>query len=189
MTKAATILWRRAESPGHESARLSSDGDGWVLAGTAVFAHQGEPCRLDYRITCDHGFQTRTAVVNGWVGEREVDITIEADGAGGWRLNGAECSQVEGCVDVDLNFSPSTNLLPIRRLRLAVGDEAEVRAAWLRFPGFALEPLPQRYRRTGQLAYRYESAGGAFVRDLTVDGAGFVVSYPGFFEGSLSGGG
>jgi hypothetical protein len=99
-----------------------------------------------------------------------------------WRLNGAACPQVEGCVDVDLNFSPSTNLLPIRRLRLDVGQEAEVRAAWLRFPGFALEPLEQRYVRTSADGYRYESAGGAFVRDLTVNGDGFVTRYPGFFE-------
>jgi hypothetical protein len=85
-------------------------------------------------------------------------------------------------VDLDLNFSPSTNLLPIRRLRLDVGQEAAVRAAWLRFPGFTLEPLEQRYRRTADDAYRYESAGGAFVRDLTVNDEGFVVRYPGLWE-------
>ena len=89
---------------------------------------------------------------------------------------------MEGCIDVDLNFSPSTNLLPIRRLGLAVGEEAEVRAAWLRFPSFTLEPLPQLYRRLSDDTWRYESAGGAFVRDLTVNGDGFVDRYPGFFE-------
>lgn len=31
--------------------------------------------------------------------------------------------------DLDLNFSPSTNLIPLRRLGLAVGAEAPVRAA------------------------------------------------------------
>lgn len=153
-----------------------------MLAGTAVFAHAGEPCRLDYRITCDHGFRTRTTVVNGWVGDHDVDLIIEADGAGGWRLNGAECPQVEGCVDVDLNFSPSTNLLPIRRLGLAVGEEAEVRAAWLRFPDFVMEPLLQVYRRTGDRAYHYESGGGEFVSELEVDEAGFVIRYGGLFE-------
>jgi hypothetical protein len=178
----ATILWRRVDVPGHESARVSRCGDGWILAGTAVFAHEGRPCRLDYRITCDAAWRTRNAVVRGWVGGDDIDVTIEADESARWRLNGAECPQVDGCVDVDLTFSPSTNLLPIRRLGLAVGGEAEVRAAWLRFPGFTLEPLPQVYRRLSGSAYRYESAGGTFVRELAVDAAGFVVSYPGFFE-------
>jgi hypothetical protein len=153
-----------------------------MLAGTAVFAREGAPCRLDYRIACDEAWRTQSAAVGGWVGDRDVDVRIEVDAAGRWRLNGSECPQVEGCIDVDLNFSPSTNLLPIRRLSLDVGAEAEVRAAWLRFPGFTLEPLAQLYRRTGEGVYRYQSAGGEFVRELTVAGAGFVTSYPGFFE-------
>jgi hypothetical protein len=40
--------------------------------------------------------------------------------------NGAAVSAVEGCIDIDLKYSPSTNLLPIRRLNLAIGESAEV---------------------------------------------------------------
>jgi hypothetical protein len=109
-------------------------------------------------------------------------VKVEADGSHRWRLNGAETAAVEGCIDVDLNFSPSTNLLPIRRLDLAVGQSAEVRAAWLRFPSFNLEPLQQSYRRIDETAYRYESAGGTFVRDLQVAESGLVLQYPGFWE-------
>jgi hypothetical protein len=169
--------------PGHESARLElSDGAG-KLVGAAVFTdNEDRLSRLYYQVACDAAWRTTGARVAGWVGDDAVEVAIEADGAGRWRLNGRECPQVEGCVDLDLNFSPSTNLLPIRRLGLEVGEEAEVRAAWLRFPGFTLEPLEQRYRRTGEHAWRYESAGGAFVRDLTVNDSGFVVSYPGLWE-------
>lgn len=182
MTEPATILWRRVDTAGHDSARLAPHGDGWLLAGTAVFAHEGRPCRLGYRVGCDAAWRTCSAQVEGWIGGEEVDISIEVDLSGRWKLNGELQPQVQGCVDVDLNFSPSTNLLPIRRLSLDIGAEADVRAAWLRFPGFTLEPLPQRYHRAGDRTYRYESAGGAFVRDLTVDAAGFVTHYPGFFH-------
>lgn len=181
MSDTATILWRRVDRPGHESARLGRAKDGWVVEGAAVFVHEGQPCRLDYRIFCDAAWRTRVADVAGWVGERAIDVRIEAE-SGRWRLNGEACPQVEGCIDVDLNFSPSTNLLPIRRLDLAVGGEAEVRAAWLRFPSFELEPLPQVYRRLADDIYRYESGGGSFVRELTVDAAGFVARYPDLFE-------
>lgn len=181
MGEAAAILWRRVDRPGHESARVAPQGSGWMLAGGAVFEHDGQPCRLDYRIACDEEWRTRLATVTGWVGGDTIDVAIEVD-EGRWRLNGAECPQVEGCIDLDLNFSPSTNLLPVRRLRLAPGDEAEVRAAWLRFPSFTFEPLPQVYRRLNEDVYRYESGGGAFVRELEVNEAGFVARYPGFFE-------
>jgi hypothetical protein len=107
-----------------------------------------------------------------------IGVQIVIDSARRWWLNGKECAAVAGCSDLDLNFSPSTNLLPIRRLNLAVGQEASVRAAWLRFPSFKLEPLEQIYRRTGPSVYRYESAGGKFVTDLEVDEAGFVTDYP-----------
>ncbi|HEX5717576.1 MAG TPA: putative glycolipid-binding domain-containing protein [Thermoanaerobaculia bacterium] len=171
------ILWRRLDTPGHESARLIDRS----LSGTAVFLHEGQPCRLEYLLTCDADWRTVSGKVSGWVGERTIDVECSAE-AGRWRLNGAECPQVEGCIDLDLNFSPSTNLLPIRRLNLAVGREAPVRAAWLRFPSFALEPLEQVYRRIDEGTYRYESAGGRFVRELAVNDAGFVTLYPGLWE-------
>jgi len=183
---ARSILWRRLDTPGHEAARLSFHDGSWLLAGTAVFAHEGRPCRLEYRVACDPAWRTTGGRVAGWVGDEEITLDIVVEEAGRWRLNGAECPEVAGCIDLDLNFSPSTNLLPIRRLGLAVGQEAEVRAAWLRFPSFTFEPLDQVYRRVAEAAYRYESAGGAFVRELAADADGFVTDYPGFWarEGS-----
>lgn len=171
------ILWRRLDLPGHECARLA----GRNLSGTAVFLHERHPCRLDYLVVCDANWRTLSGKVSGWVGGREIEVECSVE-SGRWRLNGAKCPQVEGCIDLDLNFSPSTNLLPIRRLNLAVGQEAPVRAAWLRFPSFALEPLEQVYRRLDEKTYRYESAGGSFVRELAVDAAGFVTLYPGLWE-------
>jgi len=175
-----TILWRRLDRPGHESARLCSTGAGWRLVGAAVFPHEGRACRLDYAVTCDAAWRTVAGQVTGWVGPRLVEIALAVDSAQRWRLNGADCAEVAGCVDLDLNWSPSTNVLPIRRLGLAVGQAGDVRAAWLRFPSFALEPLDQVYRRTAEASYRYESAGGQFVADLEVNAAGLVTHYPGF---------
>lgn len=105
---------------------------------------------------------------------------------GNWWLNEAEQPEVAGCTDIDLNFSPSTNLLPIRRLGLEVGEAAEVQAAWLRFPSFQLEPLPQQYRRLDENTYRYESAGGQFVAELKVSPSGLVIDYPGIWQAEAS---
>jgi hypothetical protein len=177
-----TILWRRLDQPGHEAARLSFHAPEWRLTGSAVFAHERQPCRLDYRITCDVAWQTVSARVSGWVGPQAIEVELVVDPARRWWANGTEQPGVAGCIDLDLNFSPSTNLLPIRRLELAVGQGAEVTAAWLRFPSFALEPLQQRYQRIATDLYRYESGGGTFVRELSVNPAGFIVTYPGFWE-------
>ncbi len=101
-------------------------------------------------------------------------------------MSDVEQPQVAGCIDIDLNFSPSTNLLPIRRLGLAVGEAGEVNAAWLRFPSFKLERLSQQYRRPDENIYRYESAGGQFVAELKVNSFGFVIEYPNLWQTEAS---
>lgn len=181
-----SILWRSFVFPGHESCRLFFRDSEWRLRGTAVFSHEQRPCRLDYQIICDEAWQTLSARVEGWLDTTSIDIWIKTDPNGGWWLNEAEQPDVADCTDIDLNFSPSTNLLPIRRLGLAVGEVAEVKAAWLRFPSFKVEPLPQLYRRLDENTYRYESAGGQFVAELKVNSSGFVIEYPGIWQAEVS---
>ena len=174
-------VWKRHDIPGHEACRVIQLADSWRLVGTAVLLYQNEPCSLSYQIDCDVKWVTRSAMVNGWLDDQTIDVRVVHDGNGGWQLNQHNCEVVAGCVDVDLNFSPSTNLLPIRRLNLAIGTSAQVQAAWLRFPGFDLEPLEQSYTRLDQNLYCYESAGGRFVAELTVDEGGLVVDYGKFW--------
>lgn len=177
-----SILWRRLDRPGHESARLLSRDQAWHLDGAAVFAFDNLPCRLDYEIVCDSRWQTAYARISGWVGLEAVAIDILVDAALHWTMNGLEIPAVSGCLDMDLNFSPVTNLIPIRRLDLEIGQAADVKAAWLRFPELTLEPLEQVYRRVGPAAYRYESANGSFTADLAVNTAGLVTLYPDFWQ-------
>lgn len=176
-----SIIWRGIYFPGHEACRLYSRNNEWWLEGSAVFSNDQRPCRLSYIIACDLRWNTLRGSVSGWVGDQDVNIELSLDEFHHWRLNGREASAVDGCVDLDLNFSPVTNLLPIRRLNLRIGEEAEVKAAWLRFPSFELEPLVQVYTRLDEFRYRYSSSGGEFVRDLTVNEVGFVTDYPGFW--------
>ena len=174
-------LWRRLDLPGHEIARLARRDHGWELSGTALFTDGQEPCRLDYAVACDARWHTRSAVVAGLIGPRAVSVRVEVE-EGRWRADDEEQPAVAGCIDIDLGFSPSTNLLPLRRLSLAVGAHADVRAAWLPFPSLVLQPLDQVYRREDTHSYRYQSRGGRFERLLRIDAEGFVVSYPGIWE-------
>ena len=180
-----SILWRGFFLPGHESCQVFSQDASWQIEGTAVFSHEQQPCRLSYHIVCDATWQTLSAQIEGWLGTKVIDIQIKTDSNHHWWLNEVVQPDVQGCTDIDLNFSPSTNLIPIRRLNLSVGDSAEVKAAWLRFPSFKLEPLPQRYHLLDENTYRYESAGGQFVADLKVNQAGFVLDYPEIWQAEV----
>ena len=180
-----SILWRAINPPGLEVCRLYSRDSDWHLEGTALFLHDHQPCQLTYLIVCDARWNTLSARVGGWLGSATIDIELSVDANHEWHLNGGEHPAVAGCIDLDLTFSPSTNLLPIRRLNLGIGQEAEVRAAWLRFPSFDLETLSQVYRRIDESTFRYESNGGEFVVDLEVNALGFVTNYPGFWHEEL----
>jgi hypothetical protein len=175
------IFWRRLDIPGHEIGKLQPVDNGWELSGTALLSFQQNPSKLDYIIKCDVKWHTNAARINGSIAKKEIDITVRVDHDQKWYLNEVESPAVAGCIDIDLGFSPSTNLLPIRRLSLEVGQEAEVKAAWLPFPSLTFELLPQIYKRTGEHTYKYESRGGAFTRFLEVNRSGFVTDYPGIW--------
>jgi uncharacterized protein len=176
-----SILWRRLDSPGHDAATLSAIAGGWRLEGVAAFLEAGDPCQLSYQVVLDQLWQTRTAEVHGRLGATPIDLQIATDARHEWRLNGREVRALAGCVDVDLAFTPATNLLPIRRLDLPVGASARVVAAWLPFPDLDLRPLDQVYRRSAPEVYEYSSSGGTFQATLSVSPVGFVTHYSGLW--------
>jgi uncharacterized protein len=181
MSEIESIIWRRLDVPGHEWAQATADETESRLYGTAIFVYEGKPCCLEYLIECDASGETVSVEIVGEAGEDIVEIEISVDGDGRWTMDGQAIPDVEGCIDIDLNFSPVTNTLPIRRLDLAVGESREVSAAWLRFPDFRLEKLIQTYTRLDENTYRYESAGGAFTRDVIVNAFGLVTEYPDYW--------
>lgn len=177
LKRSSSIVWRRTDKAGHEFANLAERDDGARLTGVAVLSERGAPCRVRYLIECDAEWRTTSCVLTGQIGDKAVEIEIKRDGET-WTANGVEISAVAGCEDVDLGFSPATNLLPIRRLGLKVGQSASVRAAWVHFPELKVQLLEQKYTRLAEDKYRYESGGGSFRRELKVDDKGFVLEYP-----------
>jgi hypothetical protein len=181
MHEPVRIRWRRLDTPGVDDATLAADGDGWSLSGLATVSDSGRACRLEYDVQCDASWHSRRCTVRGTLGTEQVALLIARGEAGRWTVDGQALAAIDGCEDVDLAFTPATNLLPIRRLQLAIGHRAQVRAAWVRFPRFDVEVLEQHYTRLADDRYLYESAGGAFRRELRVDEHGLVLEYPGLW--------
>ncbi len=179
---AAFVLWRRLDAPGHDACRLERHAAGWQIDGAAVFREDGMPARLDYRVRCDFEWMTQHGHVCGWLGAQSVEFTIVRTPAGVWTLNGAVVQGLESCADLDLGFTPATNVLPIRRLALAEGQAGQAPAAWLHVSTGTLEVLPQRYERRAEATYWYEAPRFTYAALLEVTPAGFVRRYPGLWE-------
>jgi hypothetical protein len=174
------VFWRRLDAAGHDMAWVERQQDGAQLHGMAVFRDEEAPCALRYCVTCDAGWRTTGARVDGWRGEHAVELLIRRLPDGSWRLNDRVCPAADGCIDLDLSFTPATNLLPLRRLGLDLGAAAEVRAAWLAWPEASLAMLPQRYLRRTADRYAYEAdvpGSGRFAAGLRVAAEGWVLDY------------
>jgi uncharacterized protein len=147
----------------------------------AVFHDEAGPTALHYVIRCDSEWQTTDATINGWSGTRIVALQVQRTNAGSWTLNGVPCPAVAGCIDLDLGFTPATNLVPLRRLDLTVKQSAGVRSAWLEWPpGTELTPLVQRYTRRSITEYDYEAdlpGAEKFAGALRVEPGGWVLDY------------
>jgi uncharacterized protein len=177
-----SLLWTRRDQISLEYFQLHQASDDIRLSGTVLTSHDGEPLRVEYSVHCDPAWVTRSVRIALTRGSASRELTLIADDHRRWWSEGKELAAVAGCIDADISISPSTNTLPVRRLSLAPGDARDVVAAWIRFPELTVEPLPQRYARTGDFLYRYASAGGAFTADIEVDDLGLVVRYPPLWE-------
>jgi hypothetical protein len=173
------ILWQRLDMPGLEWCEIRRTANGTRVGGVVLVASTGTPYRIEYSIEIDPAGRTRVVVIRP-TGTAKGALELRTDEGGRWLENGAAAPTLDGCIDVDLGFTPMTNSLPIWRLGLVPGETREIRAAWVRFPEFTVEMLRQTYERTSASTYVYRSDG--FEARLVVDANGIVEEYGSYWR-------
>jgi len=174
-------LFRRQDTPGHDACRLILHEAERRIEGAAVFTWRGMPTHLTYEAVAREDWRTRYGRVRGWLGAHSIDVTIELQASGDWLLDGALAPGLKGCLDVDLGFTPATNLLQLRRIGLKIGEKAEVPVAWWDLDSRELSLVQQSYERRAEQAYWYESPRFGYAAMLEVAPSGFVLEYPGLW--------
>jgi uncharacterized protein len=181
MTIVASALWRRLDAPGHEACWLEQGSAGWRLEGTTVFRHETGPASLVYSVDCGVGWGTLSGQIRGRLGERRIDYAIARRGMV-WMVNDIPIPGLEHLVDLDLGFTPATNLLPLRRVPMKRGETVRLPAAWFDVEAGTLTELPQTYQRRSELAFWYEARSVGYKGLLELAPNGFVRRYPGLWE-------
>jgi uncharacterized protein len=182
-----SAAWRHVEArDGFESVFFTQfvapDAAGARIEGRTCGLEAGEVWDIGYVLDVDDQWRTQRARVRSrWVGGT-AETVIESVGSGRWTVDGAAAPALDGLADVDLESSACTNLLPVRRLGLGVGEAADAPAVYVRAPALQVERLDQSYRRladdgTGE---RYAYLAARFDADfvLPYDAAGLVLDYP-----------
>ncbi|TQK18782.1 hypothetical protein FBY40_1271 [Microbacterium sp. SLBN-154] len=172
-TSMTHITWQGLEAASTETCTVQFDDSGMTAVG--VVDIDGD--RLEYRVVADASGQFRTADLA--VGGRTLSLSF-SDGR--WLVNGEHRGDLAGATEIDIQATPLTNTLPIRRLGLAVGESADIDTAWIAVPALTVVRDPQRYTRLDERQWLYESRDSDFRAILTVDDEGLVLDYPGLFR-------
>ena len=170
------ILWERKDTHSVEYFELISKGDRFTLKGGLVLLLDGLPAQISYTIECNNGWRTRSAEIHQQRAGETKQLSLKINDEQVWQTDQGKIAFANGFFDVDLEITPATNTLPIRRLDLKPGESREVSAVWIRFPSLTPEPLRQRYTRISERAYQYESLTG-YSAQLEVDDFGLVIHY------------
>jgi uncharacterized protein len=174
------MFWQRLDAPGSEYCTLDTSATGWLFDSTVLLALNDTPMHMRYHIACDDTWQTRAVEISSRDGTEDRTLRLTVDAEQRWWIDSSERADLRGCVDVDLTVTPATNTLPIRRLSLSIGAEAEIAAAWLNFPDLTITRSVQHYTRLTAQRYRYES--GTYRTEIDVDDFGLVTHYPDGWE-------
>lgn len=176
-----TIRWSAWEGceAGVEHLDVRPADGGLDMSGIVVGAKDQARFGLTYRIKLDATWHTREARLRTTSGHI---LHLESDGQGHWQVDGAVRLDLEGCIDIDIQATPLTNTLPIRRLDLKPGKSLDLRLCYIDVPELTVSVAEHRYTALGPSLYRFESLRDGFTADLPVDEDGFVRDYPGLFR-------
>jgi uncharacterized protein len=170
-----TARWRTWDHEHLETLTLRWENEGWTATGEV-----GREA-ITYVLRLSATWQVRQLLL--FRDLDQPDLWLGADGTGRWgEMNGAHRPDLAGCTDVDLAVTPFTNSIPIRRLTLGVGEDADVTAAMVDVDTLGVVPVRQRYRRLALRRFEYTNLDSGYSTEFDVDEYGLVHDYPAEFR-------
>jgi uncharacterized protein len=187
------LIWKGVEEWLTEVVSVELTERGLMASGTQL-RPDPEPFRVDYRLDATDGFVTceldATAIGDGW----RRTLALRHDGSGGWQAEVEGEGEVPGepaddalpdlsrARDIDLEFSPLTNTMPILRNGFHEGGSGDFLMAFVTTPSLRVHASPQRYEHLrvtdAGAVVRYVSLDSDFTADLELDTDGLLEFYP-----------
>lgn len=180
------MAWMALQWQGLEHVIASYGSAGFRADSWLILADEAGPARVSYQLSCDTQWQVTALAIRVTDASSDRRLALRRAPAGHWQADGDRLlPDLHGCTDVDINRSPLTNTLPIRRL--SIGAPRDIDVVYVSVPELTVRPVRQRYTllSADRPVYRYES--GSFSADLPVDDDGIVIDYPGLWRRIMPG--
>lgn len=130
----AFVLWQDGRGGGYDRCALLPAVGGATLSGTATLADHGRGATARYVLRVDDGWRVRECDVRLSAPARDVRVRLVSPDPGRWTRDGVPVPELDGCVDVSLDFTPVALTPLIRRVGLAVGERVDADVARLTLP-------------------------------------------------------
>lgn len=139
--------WMGIDDGRAEHLSLNWDNEAWTA--NVHVAHE----RIDYVLRVSPLWQVRQFLL--FRDMEQPDLWLGTDGRGRWgELNGAHRPELDGARDITIAGSPFVHSIPIRRLPLGVGDEAELIVLAIDAETLAVERVSRKYVRLDERRWR-----------------------------------
>ncbi|WP_028544860.1 putative glycolipid-binding domain-containing protein [Paenibacillus taiwanensis] len=175
------VIWKRIPDNGMEYCEVTF-GAAMRMKGNLICANDNGRSSIQYTVLCDQNGNTTHVAVHVQQEQGYSTLSVVRDHLNRWTLNGRELPELNGIKDIDIGVTPATNSLPIRRLKLDVGQSAQIDAAWIRFPALSIQPMKQQYECVSANTYIYKSIESGYTARVNTDDNGIVMDYEGEWQ-------
>jgi hypothetical protein len=176
--------WQNWAGDTIENLVLKKTNEG-ILAESIIISKGMENPTTKYTIRCDSLWRVRKLNIRSV--ETKKEISLKSDGLGKWFDDLGTINDLNGAFDVDIEVTPFTNTLPIRRLNLKEKQTEEILVVYITVPGLGIFVDRQRYTcLIPNKRYRFEQVDTEFVQDIEVDKFGLVLIYPNLFKRTIT---
>jgi hypothetical protein len=165
---------------------IASVGATRITADSQLILAVEDLASVSYLLECDAAWRFLRLDISVTTAGGSSRMSLSVDDGGHWHRDGTAVPALDGCIDIDIDVTPFTNTLPIRRLTWLPGTAQDLDVAYVSVPDLSVVPVRQRYTLLAdrgardEAVFRYES--GTFRADLGVDDDGFVMDYPGLWD-------
>lgn len=152
--------------------------DTWTCTGSIAGDADGKPVTINYKIEADENGNVKSLFVAGPT--QKLHFIRKANNT--WfSEKGHHLARFDGCTDVDLSMSPSTNTFPIKRVSQG-GNTIDINVIYVDVLTMRASPAKQRYVMIDPTHFEYQNISTGFSATLETDNDGWVNSYPGIWS-------
>jgi len=170
-----SVAWTTDDGSGRETLSLRFENEAWTAEGLV----RGADVQYVFRFTASWQLQQMLLFRD----MDEPDLWLANDGRGRWgEVNGSERRDLGGCLDIDVQCSPFTRTMAIRRLGLDIGRSTVIDSVTVDTETLAIQRARLDYTRLDHHRWAVLRDDGGPAHEFEVDDYGLVIDLPGHFR-------